>query len=124
MRPLQAIQLARSDPGDPGPYRPARCRTARAKVASSSRLARPPRARAAVSRRGWARMRLGYERFGAERIRTAAETGTTRKRVRGSWHRCDPAAGTLAEAYLQSRGLAWAASCEHVRFRADCPHPS
>lgn len=65
-----------------------------------------------------------YERFGAGRIRSAAETVETRKRVRGFWHHCELPRDTLAESYLRSRGLGWAVDCEHVRFRPDCPHPS
>jgi putative DNA primase/helicase len=65
-----------------------------------------------------------YERFGAGHIRPAADMAESRKRVRGFWHRCDAAAGTPAEAYLSRRGIGWLAGHEHVRFRADCPHPS
>jgi hypothetical protein len=69
-------------------------------------------------------IRPDYERFGAGRIRSAAEMAESRKRVRGFWHHCEPAAGTPAEAYLTRRGLPWLVQHEHVRFRADCPHPS
>lgn len=65
-----------------------------------------------------------YENRGATRVRSADETAESRKRVRGFWHHCDYARGTLAERYLARRGVPWLAQCEHVRFRTDCPHPS
>lgn len=67
---------------------------------------------------------LPYEKIGATRVRSAEETAESRKRVRAFWHRCDYAAGTLAERYLASRGVPWLARCENIRFRANCPHPS
>lgn len=69
-------------------------------------------------------MSAAYERIGAGRIKTADEMTESRKRVRGFWHHCDDARGTLAERYLDRRGVPWLARCEAVRFRAECPHPS
>lgn len=65
-----------------------------------------------------------YERIGTGRVKTADETAESRKRIRGFWFRCDPAAGTLAEHYLARRGLDWLIASDVIRFRAECPHPS
>lgn len=67
---------------------------------------------------------LAYERIGAGSVRSADQTAESRKRVRSFWLQCDYATGTLAERYLVTRGLPWLVQCEHIRFRADCPHPS
>lgn len=68
-------------------------------------------------------MNAAYERHGAGRVLSAADTAESRKRVRGFWHRCDPLPGTPAVLYLQRRGLPWLVGHEHVRYRADTPHP-
>lgn len=69
-------------------------------------------------------MSAAYERIGAGRIKSASETAESRKRVRGFWYHCEPVRGTLAARYLTGRGLSWLARHEHLRFRAETPHPS
>ena len=64
-----------------------------------------------------------YERHGAGRVLSVEETAERRKQVRGFWHHCDYAAGTPAARYLARRGLPWLVGHDHVRYRADAPHP-
>ena len=68
-------------------------------------------------------MTAAYERHGAGRVLSENETAERRKQVRGFWHRCDYAAGTPTARYLARRGLPWLVGHDHVRYRADAPHP-
>ena len=69
-------------------------------------------------------MTPAYERHGAGRVLSADEAADKRRQVRGFWYRCEPALGTPAARYLARRGLPWLTTHEHVRYRADTPHPS
>jgi putative DNA primase/helicase len=46
-----------------------------------------------------------------------------RERALTLWRGSEPAAGTLADRYLTTRGLAGLAASPALRFRADTPHP-
>jgi putative DNA primase/helicase len=57
-----------------------------------------------------------------QRDNDAAEA--RKARALGLWRGSVPCAGTIAAAYLASRGLAELAVSDVLRFRPDCPHPS
>lgn len=65
-----------------------------------------------------------YGRIGAGRVRSAAETADTRRRIVIFWRRADYTRGTPAEMYFCRRGLPWLVECRALRFLAGCPHPS
>src|SRR3954452_421064 len=67
---------------------------------------------------------MQYERIGAGRVRGADETAASRREVRGFWHHCEPAPGTLVARYLACRGLPWLTRNPSIRYRADCRHLS
>ncbi len=65
-----------------------------------------------------------YERRGAERIVTPAESEQTRRRLVGFWFHCEPVARTPAATYLERRGIGWLVQHADVRFRPECSHPT
>ena len=67
---------------------------------------------------------IAYERVGGGRVRSADETKESRKRIRGFWFMCDAAPGSLVGRYLARRGLPYLVRHPHIRFRANCSHPS
>jgi hypothetical protein len=67
--------------------------------------------------------RNNYATIGAGRVKSAAETAESRRYIRGYWHHCDYAKGTLVARYLAARGLPLLASNPYIRWRPNCHNP-
>jgi putative DNA primase/helicase len=57
-------------------------------------------------------------------VADAERTADKRERAAQLWLGSKPAAGTLADTYLATRGLPGLAQSLALRFHADCPHPT